>query len=190
MGTTGCHSSLSDISDSDTMLQSVPEWEHKANLKVVRLEPRSVVKCVVHPVRPSGRTDTQLYIADYQYYSSTCIFLLPLLKYIFIRMCCSHDLVFVYFQDYRVLNLLGKGGFACVYRAKAIKTGLEVAIKMVRCVLRLICMRTKHYQVGNHEMHGSIHLFILYINLNVFLSQFCYSIIKYIHCTLPIGKYM
>jgi polo-like kinase 4 len=31
-----------------------------------------------------------------------------------------------------VLNLLGKGGFACVYRARAIKTGLEVAIKMVR----------------------------------------------------------
>jgi len=30
------------------------------------------------------------------------------------------------------MNLLGKGGFACVYRAKAYKTGLEVAIKMVR----------------------------------------------------------
>ena len=34
-------------------------------------------------------------------------------------------------QDYQVLNLLGKGGFACVYRARAINTGQEVAIKMV-----------------------------------------------------------
>jgi len=31
--------------------------------------------------------------------------------------------------------MLGKGGFACVYRAKAIKTGLEVAIKMVSCLV-------------------------------------------------------
>ena len=31
-----------------------------------------------------------------------------------------------------VLNLLGKGGFACVYRAQCKSTGLEVAIKMVR----------------------------------------------------------
>lgn len=30
-----------------------------------------------------------------------------------------------------MLNLLGKGGFACVYRARSNKTGLEVAIKMV-----------------------------------------------------------
>ena len=36
------------------------------------------------------------------------------------------------FQDYQVLNLLGRGGFACVYRAKSIITGQEVAIKMVR----------------------------------------------------------
>ena len=30
-----------------------------------------------------------------------------------------------------MLNLLGKGGFACVYRARSNKTGQEVAIKMV-----------------------------------------------------------
>ncbi|XP_038063268.1 serine/threonine-protein kinase PLK4-like [Patiria miniata] len=34
-------------------------------------------------------------------------------------------------EDYQVLNLLGKGGFACVYRARAINTGQEVAIKMI-----------------------------------------------------------
>ena len=30
-----------------------------------------------------------------------------------------------------MLNLLGKGGFASVYRAKCLRTGAEVAIKMV-----------------------------------------------------------
>ena len=30
------------------------------------------------------------------------------------------------------MNMLGRGGFACVYRARSIKTGQEVAIKMVR----------------------------------------------------------
>ncbi|XP_033632007.1 serine/threonine-protein kinase PLK4-like [Asterias rubens] len=34
-------------------------------------------------------------------------------------------------EDYQVLDLLGKGGFACVYRARAINTGQEVAIKMI-----------------------------------------------------------
>lgn len=31
--------------------------------------------------------------------------------------------------------LLGKGSFACVYRAKSVKTGLEVAIKTVRVIM-------------------------------------------------------
>lgn len=35
-------------------------------------------------------------------------------------------------QDFKVGNLLGKGSFAGVYRAVSLKTGLEVAIKMVR----------------------------------------------------------
>ncbi|KAF3701219.1 Serine/threonine-protein kinase PLK4 [Channa argus] len=34
-------------------------------------------------------------------------------------------------EDFRVLTLLGKGSFACVYRAKSVKTGLEVAIKTI-----------------------------------------------------------
>ncbi|XP_069487205.1 serine/threonine-protein kinase PLK4 isoform X2 [Ambystoma mexicanum] len=34
-------------------------------------------------------------------------------------------------EDFNVLDLLGKGSFACVYRAKSINTGLEVAIKMI-----------------------------------------------------------
>uniref|UniRef100_A0A7N8XSG7 Serine/threonine-protein kinase PLK4 n=1 Tax=Mastacembelus armatus TaxID=205130 RepID=A0A7N8XSG7_9TELE len=33
--------------------------------------------------------------------------------------------------DFKVLTLLGKGSFACVYRAKSVKTGLEVAIKTI-----------------------------------------------------------
>ncbi|KAK9398879.1 serine/threonine-protein kinase PLK4 [Crotalus adamanteus] len=34
-------------------------------------------------------------------------------------------------EDYKVGNLLGKGSFAGVYRAVSLKTGLEVAIKMI-----------------------------------------------------------
>lgn len=34
-------------------------------------------------------------------------------------------------QDYQVMNMIGKGGFACVYRARSTNTGQEVAIKMV-----------------------------------------------------------
>ncbi|KAM8940481.1 serine/threonine-protein kinase PLK4 isoform 2-T2 [Pelodytes ibericus] len=34
-------------------------------------------------------------------------------------------------EDFRVLNLLGKGSFACVYKAQSINTGIEVAIKMI-----------------------------------------------------------
>lgn len=34
-------------------------------------------------------------------------------------------------EDYEVLNLLGKGGFASVYRSRCLKTGIEVAIKMI-----------------------------------------------------------
>lgn len=44
-------------------------------------------------------------------------------------------IMFIFFflaQDFKVLTLLGKGSFACVYRAKSVKTGLDVAIKTVR----------------------------------------------------------
>ena len=37
-------------------------------------------------------------------------------------------------KDYAVLDLLGKGGFACVYRARCKSNGVEVAIKMVSCL--------------------------------------------------------
>lgn len=43
-----------------------------------------------------------------------------------------NDELFFSVQDFKVLTLLGKGSFACVYRAKSVKTGLEVAIKTVR----------------------------------------------------------
>ncbi|XP_017780877.1 PREDICTED: serine/threonine-protein kinase PLK4 [Nicrophorus vespilloides] len=34
-------------------------------------------------------------------------------------------------QDYAVLTLLGRGGFASVYKSRCLKTGIEVAIKMI-----------------------------------------------------------
>ncbi|EDO34707.1 predicted protein [Nematostella vectensis] len=34
-------------------------------------------------------------------------------------------------EDFQVLDLLGKGGFACVYRGRCLATGQEVAIKMI-----------------------------------------------------------
>uniref|UniRef100_A0A668ABF3 Serine/threonine-protein kinase PLK4 n=1 Tax=Myripristis murdjan TaxID=586833 RepID=A0A668ABF3_9TELE len=34
-------------------------------------------------------------------------------------------------EDFKVLTMLGKGSFACVYRAKSVKTGVEVAIKTI-----------------------------------------------------------
>ncbi|XP_061699746.1 serine/threonine-protein kinase PLK4 [Syngnathoides biaculeatus] len=41
------------------------------------------------------------------------------------------DLIGAKRSDFEVLTLLGKGSFACVYRAKSLKTGQEVAIKMI-----------------------------------------------------------
>ncbi|XP_074650005.1 serine/threonine-protein kinase PLK4-like [Tubulanus polymorphus] len=44
-------------------------------------------------------------------------------------------------EDFEVLNLLGKGGFACVYRARSITTGQEVAIKMIdKKLMHAACM--------------------------------------------------
>lgn len=43
-------------------------------------------------------------------------------------------------QDFKVGNLLGKGSFAGVYRAVSLKTGLEVAIKMVRQLAKEVCV--------------------------------------------------
>lgn len=45
-----------------------------------------------------------------------------------------YSLLWIYYtpQDYSVLDLVGRGGFACVYRAKSKHNGQEVAIKMVR----------------------------------------------------------
>ncbi|KAL4230044.1 Serine/threonine-protein kinase plk4 [Mactra antiquata] len=63
-------------------------------------------------------------------------------------------------DDYRVLNLLGKGGFACVYRARAIKTGLEVAIKMIdKKLMKAAGMVTrvkKEVEIHSRLKHPSI----------------------------------
>ena len=39
---------------------------------------------------------------------------------------------FIYLKDYEVQGMLGKGGFAQVFKAKSKKNGCEVAIKRVR----------------------------------------------------------
>lgn len=53
-----------------------------------------------------------------------------ILFYLCVILASNANNYFV-FQDFKVLTLLGKGSFACVYRAKSVNTGLEVAIKMV-----------------------------------------------------------
>lgn len=73
----------------------------------------------------------------------------------------------IFFQEYEVLNLLGKGGYGSVYRAKCLRSGMEVAIKMVislsRGVERLLrilgrssCIIDAHLQNMSSEILKSI----------------------------------
>ena len=55
----------------------------------------------------------------------------------------EHSVHLSCYQDYSVLDLIGKGGFACVYRGKCKQTGLEIAIKMVNQVERKSSMHIK-----------------------------------------------
>lgn len=41
-------------------------------------------------------------------------------------------------QDYEILDFLGKGGFASVYRARCLRSGFEVALKMVSLKLDIV----------------------------------------------------
>ncbi|XP_060073337.1 serine/threonine-protein kinase PLK4-like isoform X2 [Ylistrum balloti] len=63
-------------------------------------------------------------------------------------------------DDYQVLNLLGKGGFACVYRARSNKTGLEVAIKMIDKKLMkaagMVARVKKEVEIHSRLKHPSI----------------------------------
>lgn len=56
-----------------------------------------------------------------------------------------------------MLNLLGKGGFACVYRAKAYKTGLEVAIKMVSCSVICCFVVLDNYRMSSSVVSRATH---------------------------------
>ncbi|XP_050415388.1 serine/threonine-protein kinase PLK4 isoform X2 [Patella vulgata] len=62
--------------------------------------------------------------------------------------------------DYQVLNLLGKGAFACVYRARSNKTGVEVAIKMIdKKLMKAAGMVTrvkKEVEIHSRLKHPSI----------------------------------
>ncbi|XP_076446054.1 serine/threonine-protein kinase PLK4-like isoform X2 [Babylonia areolata] len=63
-------------------------------------------------------------------------------------------------NDYQVLNLLGKGGFACVYRARSNKTGQEVAIKMIDKKLMkaagMVARVKKEVEIHSRLKHPSI----------------------------------
>ncbi|KAK3776150.1 hypothetical protein RRG08_017085 [Elysia crispata] len=63
-------------------------------------------------------------------------------------------------DDYQVLNLLGKGGFACVYRACSNKTGLEVAVKMIdKKMMKAASMNArvkKEVEIHSRLKHPSI----------------------------------
>lgn len=45
--------------------------------------------------------------------------------YFILLVVCLH------FKDFSTLEILGKGGFASVYRAKCLKSGFDVALKVV-----------------------------------------------------------
>ncbi|KAL8584489.1 hypothetical protein ACOMHN_016810 [Nucella lapillus] len=63
-------------------------------------------------------------------------------------------------NDYQVLNLLGKGGFACVYKARSNKTGQEVAIKMIDKKLMkaagMVARVKKEVEIHSRLKHPSI----------------------------------
>jgi serine/threonine protein kinase len=40
----------------------------------------------------------------------------------------------IHFQDYEIVQALGKGGFATVYKARCLARNQDVAIKMVRII--------------------------------------------------------
>lgn len=69
-------------------------------------------------------------------------------------------------KDFKVLMLLGKGSFACVYRAKSVKTGLEVAIKTVRLLHSPLWLPAHANHVWTVEMG---------LGLLDLSSQGCYS---------------
>lgn len=66
-----------------------------------------------------------------------------------------------------MLNLLGKGGFACVYRARSNKTGEEVAIKMIdKKLMKAAGMAARVKK--EVEIHSRLkHPAILEVNINL-----------------------
>lgn len=60
------------------------------------------------------------------------------MKYFRVNITHLFQQLLFLFQDYSVLNMLGRGGFACVYRARSLLTGVEVAIKMVSILLEYL----------------------------------------------------
>ncbi|XP_018571436.1 serine/threonine-protein kinase PLK4 [Anoplophora glabripennis] len=74
-------------------------------------------------------------------------------------------------EDYEVHNLLGKGGFASVYRARCLKTGIEVAIKMIDKKLMqatgMVSRVKQEVSIHSRLKHPSIlELFICFEDIN------------------------
>lgn len=64
--------------------------------------------------------------------------------YLCVILPSNPECILLILQDFKVLTLLGKGSFACVYKAKSVNTGLEVAIKMVRtCCVSIFCITSE-----------------------------------------------
>lgn len=84
-------------------------------------------------------------------------------------------------DDYRVLNLLGKGGFACVYKARSLKTGMEVAIKMIdKKLMKAAGMVTrvkKEVEIHSRLKHPSILELYTYFEDN----NYVYLVIEMCH---------
>lgn len=59
------------------------------------------------------------------------------------EMCAGISIVYtssstnLFSQDYEIIQVLGKGGFATVYKARCLSRNQDVAIKMVNLIKRL-----------------------------------------------------
>ncbi|CAH1373592.1 unnamed protein product [Tenebrio molitor] len=94
-------------------------------------------------------------------------------------------------EDYEVYNLLGKGGFASVYHAKCLKTGLNVAIKMIDKKLMQAAGMVKrveqevsiHYRL-KHPSILELYTFFEDVNYVYLVLELCHNgeLRQYIKC--------
>ncbi|XP_014674308.1 PREDICTED: serine/threonine-protein kinase PLK4-like [Priapulus caudatus] len=84
-------------------------------------------------------------------------------------------------EHYQVLNLLGKGGFACVYKARCLNTGQLVAIKMIDKKLMqasgMVTRVRKEVEIHSRLKHPSILELFTYFEDN----NYVYLVIEMCH---------